>query len=87
MLIRGAKRTNWLIITNVQSETLRRVCTKGLLFAVHLGFQVIFYQLSPLTLQVTVDSRNARQIILSPSVPETGSIQEMNFWNIPEGGA
>ena len=43
-------------------------CVRALLclvfiIAVHLGNEVIFYQLSPLTLQVTVNSRNATQTI------------------------
>ena len=38
--------------------------------AVHLGNKVIFYPLSPLTLQVTVNSCNATQTLLNPSVPE-----------------
>ena len=40
------------------------------IIAVHLGNMVIFYPLSPLTLQVTVNSCNATQTILNPSVPE-----------------
>ena len=55
------------------------VCVRVLLclvfiIAVHLGNEVIFYQLSPLKLQVTVNSCNATQTILSPSVPETRKI-------------
>ena len=49
------------------------------IIAVHLGNEVIFYQLSPLTLPGTVNSRNATQTILSPSVPETVSIREINL--------
>ena len=41
--------------------------------------KVIFYQLSQLTLQVSVNSCNATQTILSPSVPETGSTREINL--------
>ena len=33
------------------------------IIAVHLGNEVIFYQLSPLTLQGSVNSRNATQTI------------------------
>ena len=40
------------------------------IIAVHLGNKVILYPLSPLTLQVTVDSCNATQTILNSSVPE-----------------
>ena len=40
------------------------------IIAVRLGNQVIFYPLSPLTLQVTVNSCNATQTILNSSVPE-----------------
>ena len=59
----------------------------GIYVAVHLGNKVICYQLSPLTLEVTVNSRNATKTILSPwSVPETVSILEMNLWNIAENG-
>ena len=44
------------------------VCVRVLLclvfiIAVHLGNEVIFYQLSPLTLQITVNSHNATQTI------------------------
>jgi len=39
-----------------------------LIIAAHLGNKVIFYQLSPQTLLVTVNSCNATQTILSPSV-------------------
>ena len=51
------------------------VCVRVLLclvfiIAVHLGNKVIIYPLSPLTLQVTVNSCNATQNILNPSVPE-----------------
>ena len=51
------------------------VCVRVLLclifiIAVHLGKKVIFYPLSPLTLLVTVNSCNATQTILIPSVPE-----------------
>ena len=49
------------------------------IIAVHLGNQVIIYPLSLLTLQVTVNTRNATQTILSPSVPETVSIREINL--------
>ena len=49
------------------------------IIAVHLGNKVIFYQLSPLTLQGTVIFRNATQTILSPSMPETVSIREINL--------
>ena len=38
--------------------------------AVHLGNKEIFYPSSPLTLQVTVNSCNATQTILNPSVPD-----------------
>ena len=60
------------------------VCVCALLclvfiIAVHLGNEVIFYQLSPLTLPGTVNSRNATQTILIPSVPETVSIREINL--------
>ena len=60
------------------------VCVRALLClvfitAVHIANEVIFYQLSPLTLQGTVNSRNATQTILSPSVPETVSIRELNI--------
>ena len=41
------------------------------IIAVHLGNKVIFYQLSPLTFQVTVNSCNATQTIISPSVSKT----------------
>ena len=40
------------------------------IIAVHLGNKVIVYPLSPLTLQVTVNSCNATQTILNHSVPE-----------------
>ena len=60
------------------------------IIAVHLGNKVIFYQLSLLTLQVTVNSRNATQTILSLPVPET-SIDSKNkplkYRNTTEGGA
>ena len=51
------------------------VCVRALLClvfitAVHLGNKVIFYPLSPLTLQVTVNSYNATRTILNLSVPE-----------------
>ena len=60
------------------------VCVRTLLClvfntAVHLGNEVIFYQLSPLTLQGTVNSRNATQTNPSPFVPETVSIREINL--------
>jgi len=42
-----------------------------LIIAAHLGNKVIFDQLSPQTLLVTVNSCNVTQTILSPSVPET----------------
>jgi hypothetical protein len=47
----------------------------------------LLYQLSPLTLQVTVDFRAAAQIISSPSVRETLSIRETNLWNTSAGNA
>ena len=51
------------------------MCVRALLclvfiLAVNLGNKVTFYPLSPLTLQVTVNSCNATQTILNPSVPE-----------------
>jgi len=47
-----------------------------LIIAAHLGNKVIFYQLSPQTLLVTVNSCNVTKTILSPSVPETVSTRE-----------
>ena len=49
------------------------------IIAVHLGNEVIFYQLPPLTLQGTVKYLNVTQTISSPSVPETVSIREINL--------
>ena len=54
--------------------------------AVHLSNKVIFYELSRLTLQVTVNSHNATQTILSPSVPEAVSIREINLENSQKVG-
>ena len=45
-------------------------CFLVFIIAAHLGNKVIFYPLSPLTLQVTVTSCNATQTILNPSVSE-----------------
>jgi len=50
------------------------------IIAVHLGNQVFFYQLSPLTMQVT-------ETILSPSVPETVKIREIDLINVAKAGA
>jgi len=47
-----------------------------LIIAAHLGNKVIFYQLSPQTLLVTVNSCNVTQSILSPSAPDTVSTRE-----------
>jgi len=38
--------------------SVRVTALYGIIIAVHVGNKVIFYQLSPLTLQETVDSRN-----------------------------
>ena len=57
------------------------------IIAAHLDNKVIFYQLSPLTLQVAVKSWNATQTIQRTSVLETVLIWETNLWNTAKGGA
>ena len=59
------------------------VCVRVLLclvfiIAVYLGNEIFIYQLSPLTLQVTVNSCNVTQAILSPSVLETVAAEVAN---------
>jgi hypothetical protein len=49
------------------------------IIAVNLGNKVIVYQVSPLTLQVTVSFCKATHTILSPSVPKTVLISEMSL--------
>ena len=49
------------------------------IIAAQLGNKVICYQLSPLTLQITVNSCTATQTIKCPSVLETVSIRETNL--------
>ena len=59
------------------------VCTRtaSLVFiiAAHLGNTIIFYQLSPLILQATVNVCSATQTIEPPSVLDTVSIRETNL--------
>ena len=58
-------------------------CECVLLVAAHLGNKVIFYQLSPLTTQVTVKTGNATQTILRPFVLETAHRFEKQISEIP----
>ena len=51
-------------------KCVRALLCLGFIIAYHLGNRLIFYPLSPMTLQVTVNSCNATQTILNPSVPE-----------------
>jgi len=46
----------------------------GIYCSSHLGNEVIFYQVSLLTIHVTVNSSNVTQTTLSPSEPETECI-------------
>jgi len=55
------------------------VCACNCFVWYSLLIQGIVYQLSPLTLHVTVNSRNVTHAILSLSVPETVSIREINL--------
>jgi len=72
----------WYTLVVTQPSTSHQlVCVCALLclvriIAAHLGNKVIFHQLSPQTLLVTVNSCNVTQIILSSSVPETVSTRE-----------
>ena len=88
-LSQANQRHGWSFLVVTQLSTSHHllcvqcgsVCVRALLclvfiIAVHLGNEVIFYQLSPLTLQGTVNSHNATQTILSPSVPKTVSIRK-----------
>ena len=58
---------------------MRALLCRVFIIAVHLGYEVTFHQLSPLTLQGTVNSRNATQTLLSLSKSETVSIREINL--------
>jgi len=66
---------------------VRVTALSGIFLAVHLANKAIFHQLSPLTLQVTVNYRNVTFTILSPSVPETVSMREMNLRIVAKAGA
>ena len=88
-VLRSNRMSGWYFLVVTQPSTSHQllcmcVCVCALLclvfiIAVHLGNEVILYQLSPLTLPGTVNSRNATQTIVSPSVPEAVSIREINL--------
>jgi len=63
------------------------VCTALSVFiAVHFDNNVIFYPLSPLTVQNTENSSNATPEILNSSVQDTVLIREVNLGNVTKAG-
>ena len=78
-MVTQPRTSHHLLCVQCGSVCVRVLLCLVFIIAVHLGNRILFYQLSPLTLQVTVNSCNAAQTILSPSVPETVSIREINL--------
>ena len=86
MVVTQPTTSHHLLCVQRGSVCMRALLCLIIIIAVHRGNEVIFYQLSPLTLQSTLNFRNATQTILSPYVPETVPIRELNLLNTAGGG-